>query len=155
MSLNEEIQILEEQLISLDHQIGELNKQRWELQNQRDQLVARLILEENLLQGTRWILHANDSPHLDFDLSQENYSKIKKIQELARTDWHSSFRLQEGVVIRFDDNDVSLYFTEAKNLLPFAQKHSLIIDGTDITAKLAKLKREIAALEAIAHQYKL
>ncbi len=80
---------------------------------------------------------------------------MHKVMEMARQDYHSDFNLTEGIRIRFDDSNISLHFKDNKALVPFITKYGLVINGTSIRDRLAKLKREISVLELVCHQFKL
>lgn len=160
MSVQKEIDDLAKRIEELDDRSAELGHQAWELRRQRELLIAQMILEDELLKDTTWDVELSGGSnsggvYLSFTGRVDDQSPMKKVVDMARRDYHSSFSLVEGINIRFDDNDISLTFKESKMMLPFISKYGLIINGTSIQDRLAKLKREVAALELVCHQFKL
>lgn len=155
MSLQDQINALDENINKLDNLSGELQKKAWELREKRSKIVAQMILEEGYLDKTDWTISVGSSgAHLSFNGPTKG-TYMGKIIELARTDYHSDFQLADGITLRFDDSDTSLVFKESKTMLPFVNRYGLNISGAGIQDKLSKLKREVAGLEAICHQFKL
>lgn len=162
MSIHEEIDSLTNRIQEFDDRSSELGHQAWELRRQRELLFARLILEDGLLKDTTWDVeldtgyHPSNTVYLNYTGPiTDKSTPIGKIIDMARNDYHSNFSLMENVNIRFDDNNISLHFKESKALLPFITKYGLVINGTSIRDRLAKLKREVSALELVCHQFKL
>jgi hypothetical protein len=160
MSLMEEIKDMGKRIEALDDRSAELGHQAWDLRRQREELIAKLIIEEDLFSGTTWDVElgnfvSSSGAHLNYTGLLVDNSPMKKIADMARKEYHSTFELTVGVNVRFDDNGISLTFKEGKMMLPFVEKHGLVINGTSIQDKLAKLKRDVAALELVCHQLKL
>lgn len=161
MSLLDQINSLNKRIGDLDDRSAELGHQAWELRRERETLTAKFILEEELLAGSTWDVElgsfaSGSSAYLNFTgQSSDKNSPIHKVVELARDDYHTNFALVDGVNIRFDDSEITLTFKEGVMMLPFIQKYGLVINGTSIQDRLAKLKRDVAALELVCHQLKL
>lgn len=160
MDLLQQIQNLAERINLLDDQSTELGHRAWDLRREREVLIARMILEEGLLKDSTWDVELggtinNSGVYLSFTGLIDDGSAMKVVVDMARSDYHSSLSLSDGINIRFNDNDISLTFKESKMMLPFIQKYGLVINGTSIQDRLAKLKREIASLELVCHQFKL
>jgi hypothetical protein len=160
MKLLDEIEDLGKRIDEMDERSSELGHQAWEMRRRREELIAQLILEEDLLSGSTWDVElgnyaASSGTYLNYTGRLQDGSTMKKVVDLARDDYHSTFDLTEGVTVRFDDNDITLTFKEGRMILPFVQKYGLVINGTSIQDKLAKLKRDVAALELVCHQLKL
>lgn len=162
MNIHEEIDSLTSRIQEFDDRSSELGHQAWELRQQREILFAKLILEDALLKGTTWDVETNsgynpsNSVYLTFTgPSVDKSSPLHKVMDMARQDYHSDFNLMEGINIRFDDNNISLHFKDTKSLLPFITKNGLVINGTSIRDRLAKLKREVSVLELVCHQFNL
>jgi hypothetical protein len=156
MNFLEQIAELDKSINKLDTLSGELQKKAWGLREKRNKLIAEMILEENLLGQTTWTISmSGGGVYLSFNGAPQKGTAMDTIAELARTDYHCDFTLQDGITLRFDDNDTSLVFKESKTMLPFITKHGLIINGSSIQDALSKLKREVASLEATCHQFKL
>lgn len=140
----------------LDNQSAELLSQSFALRTEREELIAQMILEDKVLSNTDWelLISGDSSPYLEYT-GPIDTDPMQEVIKLARTDWHCWFELADGIRLQFDDNEVSLTFKEPRQLMPFVKKHNLLITGTGISDKLAKLKREVATLEDVCHQFNL
>ena len=156
MKTKEYIDDLTAQVKLLDEQSAELQTQAFSLRSKREELIAQMILEDEVLSGTDWelLLSGDSSPYLEYT-GPVDVDPMQEVIKLARTDWHCWFELSDGIRLQFDDDGVSLIFKEPRQLMPFVKKHKLIITGTGISDKLAKLKREVATLEDVCHQFNL
>ena len=141
------------EVLALEEHATNLQVEAWNLRQQRDELTAQLILEEKMLEGTTWEMPLGDVANLTY--IEVNKGELDKVRELCRKDWHATFELEPGVSIRFDDSEVNLTFEEPKQVLPFLRKNGLIISGSKVADRLSHLKREVAALETICHQFNL
>jgi hypothetical protein len=156
MSLKEHISELSDKIKELEDKAADLQVTSFGLRQKREELIAQMILEEKLLSDTDWDLSVGGSAG-DAVLSYKDTSPntMEFIKELARTDYHSWFEIADGIQLRFDDSDISLSFKESKQLMPFAKRNGLRISGAGIKDRLAKLKRDVVALETICHQFNL
>ncbi len=155
MSYKKQIAELSTQIKDLEDQSANLQVDAFSLRQKREELIATMIVEDKLMHGTEWdlTLDGSSGAHLSYKDSDPN--SMEFIKELARTDYHSWFEITDGIQLRFDDNDISITFKETKQVMPFVKKNGLKISGTGITDRLAKLKRDAAALEIICHQFNL
>ena len=154
MDFENKIKELTSEIKGLDDQSADLASKSYELRQEREQLIAKMILENKLLKDTNWELFLDGSNGVVLHLQNNQPSKsMDFIIELARTDYSSWFELSDGINLRFDDSDISISFKEAKQLVPFVKKNSINVSGNGITDRLAKLKRDVAALEAVIHQF--
>lgn len=133
----------------LDAQIEEFQQKIRTLNLQKEQAIYNCIIEEGLLNQTNWSLKIErTSVILLFTGSMENGSNIEKFVNLVKNKYHSDFHLQQGIALRFNDDQI-------KFILPFINHHKLIVNSTDIRKKLSKMKRDVAGLEVMCHQLKL
>lgn len=153
MTIKERIELLSEQVKDLEERSANLQVDAWSLRQERDELIAQLILEEKMLAGTTWDLALGDITNLSY--SETVPGELDKMKALIRTDWHSSFELEEGVELHFDDSEVTLTFKDPKQVLSFIKKNGLAIGGNKVADRLNYLKREVAALEIVTHQFNL
>lgn len=151
--LQEQIAEMTAEIKELEEEATNLGVQSFDLRQKREELIAQMIMEEKLLSDTDWDLSLDGNAGASLSYKDSSPNDMKFIKELARTDYHSWFEISDGIQLRFDDNDISLNFKESKQLMPFAKKNGLRINGTGIKDKLAKLKRDVAALETICHQF--
>jgi len=63
--------------------------------------------------------------------------------------------MADGISLRFEAGDTSLVFKEPKQVMPFIKKHKIKLNGGTIVDRLAKMKRDTAALESIVHTFNL
>lgn len=155
MSTRTQIEELTTRIKTLEDQSANLQVEAFELRQKREELIAQMILEEKMLLNTEWDLSLDGNNGASLSYKDTNANSMEFIKELARTDYHSWFEISDGIQIRFDDNDISISFKETKQLMPFAKKNGLKVSGTGITDRLNKLKRDVAALETIVHQFNL
>lgn len=156
MKIDQELAELSAQIEQLETQAADLSVASYHLREKKEALIAQAIIEEKMLAKSTWDLQATggaSNTYLDF--TGEYEGEIEKVRDLARRDYHSSFRLQEGVSLHFDDNDMSLHFDDPKMILPFAKRNDLLINGSNIVDRLSKLKREVVALETLVHHFNL
>lgn len=154
MNLREELDRLTALSEKLQNEAAELGGQEYEARKKKEEIVAKIILEEKLLEESTWEIQGDGvASYLEFTGPYEG--KMKDARDLTRSGWHSSFEMEEGIEIRFDDNDTSLRFESPKMILPFVQKHKLFVSAPGVMDRLAKLKREVASLEILVHQFNL
>jgi hypothetical protein len=156
MNFKENIAEITIRINDLEMKSANLQTDAFNLRQEREQLLAKMILEENLLANTRWEIQmsGNNIPHLEF-LDAGKSTSMEVIEELARKDYHCWFDLISGIQLRFDDNEVSLHFKESKQIMPFVKRCELKLTGTGISDRLSELKREVSALELIVHSFNL
>jgi hypothetical protein len=156
MNTREQIQQISKEIETLYEASGGLQKLAWDKTQAREILISQCITEEKLLQDTNWELDlgGGSATYLTYSGITPG-TTMETILDMARHDWHSRFTVQEGISFHFDDSEISLHFVESKMILPFAQKHGMIIDGSGVQNQLARLKRDAAALELICHQFSL
>lgn len=139
----------------LEDEAANLGVKAFDLRQKREELIAQMIVDEKLLSDTDWDLSLDGGSGASLSYKDSSPNNMEFIKELARTDYHSWFEISDGIQLRFDDNDISINFKESKQLMPFAKKNGLRINGAGIKDKLAKLKRDVAALETICHSFGL
>jgi len=155
MNFRKQIESLSTKIKELEDQSANLQVDAFSLRQERENLIAQMLLEEKLLADTSWDLSLDGGAGATLNYKETDSSAIDFIRELAKTDYHSWFEISDGIRITFDDNDISITFKEAKQVMPFVKKNGLKIFGTGITDRLNKLKRDAAALEVIVHQFNL
>lgn len=155
--LQKQISEMTAEIKKLEDGAADLGVKAFTLRQKREELIAQMILDEKLLLDSDWDLSLDVSGKAGAHLSYKDTSPndMEFIKELARTDYHSWFEISDGIELHFDDNDISLVFKESKQLMPFAKKNGLRINGVGLKDKLSKLKRDVAALETICHQFGL
>lgn len=155
MSFRKQIAELSSKIKELEDESANLQVESFALRQKREELIAQMIVEEKLMADTEWDLTLDGSSSAHLSYKETATGAMEFIKELARTDYHSWFEISDGIQLRFDDNDISLTFKETRQVMPFVKKNGLKIYGAGITDRLAKLKRDAAALEKICHQFNL
>ena len=150
-------------LIEIENKVKELNElqesiheQQRELSVARHNVVRRIVMEENLLRDTEWEIESTPHSHLYISYTGTRDDKLMKpINDLCAYDWHDEFDLGNGIKICFNDSDVMISYENTKDLMLFVQKQKLKINGTNVSDNIKSLKRKVAALELIAHQFNI
>jgi hypothetical protein len=153
MNPRDKIASLTTEIKTLEDHSANLQVEAWSRRQERDELIADLILGEKMLAGTTWELSLGDITNLVHKEAVEG--ELNKVRELTRKEYHSSFELEEGVNLRFDDSEINLVFDEPKQVLPFIRRNDINILGNKVADRLNSLKREIVALETLCHQFSL
>jgi hypothetical protein len=137
-----------------EKQSADLQMKAFECRQEREALFAKFILEGKLLDGTEWEIILKADNNVWLRLSKDNAAKsIDTITDLINVDYHTWFELEPGVEFRFDDTEVSIHFSESKQVIRFVNNNGIIVNGTGISDRLAKLKRDVTALETVCHQF--
>jgi hypothetical protein len=148
-------QIEQSQVIikELEEQSSKIGEEAYQKMISRNDLVRQLIIEESLFKGTEWeVMLYNNVPHLEF-IGSRGEPPMQEISSMLKMGWHSDFEMETGISIHFDDNEVTIHFDEIKSIIPFAKQYQLVLQGQGLGARLQKLKREVAALEILCHQF--
>ena len=139
---------------TLEKDAADIQMKAFECRQEREALFAKFILEGKLLEATEWELFLKGDSNVYLRLHKDNAIKsIDTITDLIKVDYHTWFELIPGIELRFDDSDISLHFSESKQVIGFVKNNGLIVNGSGINDRLMKLKRDVVALEAICHQF--
>ena len=155
MTFKTQINELSVKIKDLEDKSASLQADSFVLRQKREGLIAKMIIEDQLMTNTEWELTFDHSTSVRLTLKKDPDNRMEYVSELARTDYHSWFEIMDGVNLQFDDSEISLTFKEAKLVVSFAKKNGMKISGAAITAKLAQLKRDASALEVVCHQFNL
>ncbi len=156
MSLKDKIDALTNKIKDLREQATKLDDAENKLRIEREILLAKSITEESVLLDTNWELEVitTGGAKLLFKASVIP-DVMKALLKLSKDDFHSRFELSDGIMLRFDDDEISISFKENRQLMPFIKKYGLKVSGNKIADKLAKLKRDVAALEVVCHTFNI
>ncbi len=155
MSLKPKIEELSSLIKKIEDEAARFHAEGYNLRQQRAGLIARMLVEEKLMEGTEWEMTLDHNSIARLSLKKDDEGKMNYVEDLARDGWHSSFEIESGVTLQFDDNEISIEFQSAKMMIPFAKKNGMKVSGTTLTNKLSQLKRDVAALEIVCHQFNL
>ncbi len=156
MSLKDKIDALTNKIKDLREQATKLDDAENKLRIEREILLAKSITEDSVLLDTNWELEVitTGGAKLLFKASVIP-DVMKALLKLSKDDFHSRFELSDGIMLRFDDDEISISFKENRQLMPFIKKYGLKVSGNKIADKLAKLKRDVAALEVVCHTFNI
>jgi len=155
MNYKSQIEELTTKIKDLEDRSANLQVESFDLRQKREELIARMIVEEKLMHDTEWELTIDHNSTASLSLKKDDNGNMDYVTELARTDYHSWIEISDGISLRFDDSEISISFKDSKLVIPFAKKNGLKISGNTLTGRLAQLKRDVAALEIICHQFSL
>jgi hypothetical protein len=154
MNLRDRISQIDALVVDLEDKSAILQGEAWNLRQEKDELIAKLILDEKMLANTNWDLTLGDITNLIH--KEVTPGAMDKITELIKAEYlYSTFELEPGVTLHFDEDNVTLSFEDAKLVMPFIRRNGMIIQGSRVTDRLNSLKREIVALETVCHQFNL
>lgn len=155
MSAKEELQGLDVAIAAVQEKSDSLQQESVQLHERRTRAILRYLHEEKLLAGTVWQVRTKTLWQGGNEIVFDLLTKLSdEAEHLLREDWHSSFQLEEGVVIRFDDNDVTLAVEPSANLGAIAQKYGLSIDTTCLQVSIDNIRAFMGALERLSEQAK-
>lgn len=141
-------------IAALEEQAADLQVRAFKQREMREHLMASMIIEEEMLAETNWEirLDGNSAPFLELKDIPAEGSPMEAVENLVKRDYRSWIELSDGIKLNIDDDEITLTFAEPKQLLPFIAKNKLKISGTGIQDRMARLKREVTALEEMCHK---
>jgi hypothetical protein len=151
-----ELERITSSLNEVSNKINDYYENRFALEKKSNSLITEVILEEELLKGTEWklCLSGNNNAYLEF-IHDSDHPSLKGVAQLTRDSFHGSFQLPENVDLHYDESVVTLHFDDPGLIQPFIQKTGILVDTAGVSAKLHDLKRQVKALESIAHSLSL
>ena len=155
MSLKPRIEELSSLIKKIEDEAARFHAEGYDLRQERTGLIARMLVEEKLMEGTEWDLTVDHNSVARLSLKKDDEGKMSYVEELARDGWHSYFEIESGITLQFDDNETAIEFQNSKIMIPFAKKNGMKVSGNTLTNKLSQLKRDVAALEIVCHQFNL
>lgn len=134
--------------------------------------IVDIALEENMLEGTTWELKVLSSEaHLKCqDLLNEEGGKLTEFRKLVAysrvvadrsgddpsdTDTlyvNVTFDEEKEIELASNNNTVSLYFKQNKDILPFCKKYKLKLITNNVSKRFVDLKKQLKYLELLVHE---
>lgn len=158
MSYRKDLDKLNTVINSHDNEINKMVEELSKFQIQKNDLIIKIIEDENILKNSKWDLEAaaRGMPKLIYsgkadDPLMEDIHNMLGHDNFCWLDIDSA----QGIQLQIEGTDVQLSFDHSKTILPFVKKHGLKISGTNVTDKLLALKREVNAIEQLVHQFAL
>jgi GTP-sensing pleiotropic transcriptional regulator CodY len=157
MSLRARYEEINEQIKKLDDQSNLIYNEIATLNEEQAKIIQTIIKTEKALEGSSWELKLNnDRVYLVcLDKREDAGNPLRSIDVLINNTYHYSFNLEEGVEIRFDDDEISIHFEENKLAMPCIKQYKLKVTSGTIATKMQALKRQVNQLELIAHQFNI
>lgn len=132
------------------------------LQNDINTLSARTLQEKinvlfdsGVLHGSGWMLLTSaDSSFINIRCANRQIEK--KINEIIKPNWgKESLTLQLGVILGFNDGDVSIGFINPKACEMFVNKNKIIVNVEQSAILINDLKTKIDIIETAVNSAKL
>jgi len=154
MSAREELKKIQDELGELEMQQEALRELEYPLSLKRHGIIQQLIDEEKPFSGTEWDLKINYSGkvYLSYAGSRQD-ANMDEIDKWCSNSWHDSFKLEEGVTLYFDDNNMSLGFSDSSQIAEVAKRHNLVVHAADVEERAGTLFQELTNLQKICGQF--
>lgn len=150
MTAKEDLQALDARIAAMEEQSNALAQQSYQLSMEREAVLKRYVLEAKLLHGTVWAVQLHwQKPDLVLNCHQK---LPEEAMSLLRSGWHSSFELEDGATINFDDNDISLRLKPEVNVGQMITKYGLVIRTDEVVNQIILLTAQQEALQRLLQQ---
>lgn len=144
MSAREELKQTLASIAVLENQMGDLQDKIDPLLEKRNKLIWSVIVEEELFHGTKWSL--TDACTLEFEIKDnETY------RALFGNFYITNLSPFPGINTSISYEEFLFYFDDPKLMPPLIKKLGLVVDSSEITARLKKSRREVESLEVLCH----
>jgi hypothetical protein len=138
----------DEELIKVDAEIKQLQEQQEKVENDYSSKMEELknkqhslrlvdLLDSKLLKNSEWDLKLNNS-RLILNLTCSD-SLLNDLRNLFDAQWHCSFELNDAQ-IKFNDDEVSLVFDKAVEMIKFAKLYELKVSLDSLNKEIIRLK---------------
>jgi hypothetical protein len=147
---------LEEMVLGIDenHKKAEdYHQLAYDLEDKINKVISSIIVEEEILAGTRWELRSNKvgEPHLEY-VGKHTDQAFKQIKELINDGYYSNFPFEEEVHLQFEDGGMNIFFSDSSRVKIYIEKLKLIVDFSPIKGSVNKLRKDLMTLEMLCHQ---
>jgi len=150
-------QIKSEQTVFDSHrkEVDIIEEQMTNVMNKLNLLYVKLILEEGVINEIKWSVNIYVSNgRLSSFILKGDVDKAATITEILKPNYHSSFEMEPGVRLIFDDSDMSISFSDLQTGLSFILKYNINIDTKPITGLLSSLQNSIDSIKKFEDQLK-
>jgi hypothetical protein len=157
VSKREELITISQSITKIEETISQLHEASYPLEEKKQEIIAALILEEKLLNGSKWRIEESNysgSIVLEYNGNRDD-DLMLSIDHLINGSFHSTFVLEPEIELQYDDMKVRLCFTNPNSIYNFIVRHGIVVDGKAVTKQLHHLKREVISLETICHRLNL
>jgi hypothetical protein len=158
MNIRDKIAELTTEIKELEDKASEIATEATSLRAVREKLIIKVLVEDKIFEDTSWDVGSYMSGvKINYIKSYGAtvYDVFEPIQEIFSKDGDIWMEINDGISLRLEGGEVSLSFKEAKQVMPFIKKHKMKLTGSSIVDRLAKMKRDAAALESIVHTFNL
>ena len=158
MTLKSDIDVYSQEIKEMEDKCQEIQIEISDLRERREKLIIKMIIQDKLFEDTSWeIVTYIGGIRLDLIKSYNSsvFDVFEPIHSIFFKDMDVWIDMADGISLRFEAGDTSLVFKEPKQVMPFIKKHKIKLNGGTIVDRLAKMKRDTAALESIVHTFNL
>lgn len=149
MNKREELKAFTDQQYALEDQASACYQKAEPIIKKRCEVVADILIEENLLKGSRWVLDSHATLSLDGD--PKSQPEIKHIIDTVGINFYGIILLETGIELEITFDNFTFRFDDPKLLPLFVKKTGMIVDSVGLVQRLRSVKREVSALESLCH----
>jgi hypothetical protein len=149
MTPREEYQALLPKIKDIEERAGNLRVEEGLANEKREDLIRVIINDEKLLQLTSWVLDWQQEELVLLAEADVRNPKIAALQKLCWNGWHSSFELEDGIDLYFDDSKISIGFQDSSRAPLFIRSSGLVINRKQLHQRELELKKQLCALEKL------
>lgn len=140
MSLLKEKNELKKQLYE---EIDEIYKKINTLQKEIEPLLIQEMYDSGILKEAIWeISFSNNNVSI-----KSNCRKHEKLSDLLQKDHHCNIKIESGVIIYFDDWEITINFKSLSKFIDFVNKNEIKTDFNDFKQRRDQLKSEIKEID--------
>lgn len=132
---------------ALAGKIDDLQRRLYKIDTELDKYKIQWVLERGILKESLWRIEKR------FGLVGQNplvltshCKKHKNLADILQNDYHCSQAIADGVMLRFDDWDISLMFGTTQRGLEFIKEYGLKTNIEDFKLEYEERKKELNSL---------
>lgn len=148
----EDIALVSKEVSESDALIEELNKKNDELANKRGRLLYDFILQNEMLKDSTWGIKSHGTAL--YYQTPDNNEGITLLKEMFGNGF-ANLLTQDGVELYYSDRSLTATFDSHLEMPEFVRKLKIKVDGSEVTARLRKINKEIGPLIELCHLFNL
>lgn len=149
MDKREELKALISKQIALEDQAADCYQQAEPIIKKRCEVVADILLEEKMLEGSKWVLDSHATLSLDGD--PKGQPEIIRIIDTVGINFYGFVDLEPGIQLEISFDNFTFRFDDPKLIPAFVKKTGMVVDSGGLVQRLRSVKREVSALESLCH----
>ena len=153
MSKREDLEKITKGIDEHRQKAEEFHQLAYDLEDQISEAISAIIVEEELLSGSRWQLKSNKNgnPYLEYS-GKSTDQCFKSIKELVRGGYHNNYPFEQDVHLQFEDSGMNIYFPDTSRVKHYIDVLKLTIDASPVKGAVTRLRKDLMALEMLCHQ---